>query len=346
MAYVGRILARSPYYIIATPTSGYITNAYVDLRIWDGDLVTDRPTAITYEINKKALTGTSTEIVFEISSLIRDYFNHNRDAYVDALTSFADCLWVEVELLTIDTAGLNPVTTSTYLAVDGYGEFSEGYNPDFTYGEDEIVINDGVDIRLPIHVGADAADSVLFYLDGVLKATQTLTDTDVSNNKLEYVTQSQATFYVDNIKIKDGVTVLKSIDVVNQSGCKYPTKEVKFYGKNGGLQVFYMFAKSAEKLDVKRESYKKELGYNYSLEKHQTKDFNVSGREMITLNSDWIPESQNAIVKQLLLSEFIWVDDVPVNIKSSSLDYKTKVNDKLINYTLEFEYSANVIQNV
>ena len=346
MAYVGRILTRSPYYIVAEPTSGYITNAYMDLRIWSGDLTTDRPTAPTYEVNKKALTGTSSEIVFEISSLIRDYYVHNRDAYTDTLTTFADCLWIEVQLITIDTAGLNPVTTSTYLAQDGYGYFSERYNPTFDYGVDELVVPIGEDVLIPVPVGADAADSILFYLDGVLKNTQTLTDTDVSQNKLEYVTQSQATYFVDSAVIKDGVTVLKTVSIVNNDACKYTPKVLKFYNKQGALQVFYMFAKSSEDINTSRDDYKADLGYNYSDAKHQKRNYNVNGKEQITLNTDWIPESQNEVVKQILLSELVWVDDTPVNIVSNSVQYKTKLNDRLINYTLTFEYSANVIQDV
>ncbi len=52
----------------------------------------------------------------------------------------------------------------------------------------------------------------------------------------------------------------------------------------------------------------------------------------------------------MLLSEtvFFYENDalVPVNVSTSSLEYKTRVNDKLVNYTIEFDYAYNLIQNV
>ena len=59
----------------------------------------------------------------------------------------------------------------------------------------------------------------------------------------------------------------------------------------------------------------------------------------------------NDPIKQLLLSESVWLEFedlsvVPVIIKTSSQQFKTGVNDKLIQYTLEFEYAFDTIQNV
>jgi hypothetical protein len=51
----------------------------------------------------------------------------------------------------------------------------------------------------------------------------------------------------------------------------------------------------------------------------------------------------------MLYSDTIYFYDgdlVPVNVKSSSLEFKTRVNDKLVNYSLDFDYAYNIIQNV
>jgi len=54
-----------------------------------------------------------------------------------------------------------------------------------------------------------------------------------------------------------------------------------------------------------------------------------------------------------MLSEQVWLekldgtDDVfPVNVTTQSLQYKTSVNDKLVQYTLNFEYAFDKINNV
>jgi len=59
-------------------------------------------------------------------------------------------------------------------------------------------------------------------------------------------------------------------------------------------------------------------------------------------------------MKQLLLSEQVWMTKtidtrptiLPVNVKTQSLQYKTSVNDKLINYTIDFDYAFDKINNI
>jgi hypothetical protein len=63
-----------------------------------------------------------------------------------------------------------------------------------------------------------------------------------------------------------------------------------------------------------------------------------NANESLTLNSGFYPENNNDVFKELLLSEYVWIDydsnEIPCNIASSSISYKTSRNDKLINYTL------------
>jgi hypothetical protein len=50
------------------------------------------------------------------------------------------------------------------------------------------------------------------------------------------------------------------------------------------------------------------------------------------------------------LSEDCWIEvnnkTLPVNITSSELAYKTNLNDKLINYTINIEYAFDTINNI
>jgi hypothetical protein len=77
------------------------------------------------------------------------------------------------------------------------------------------------------------------------------------------------------------------------------------------------------------------------------------GNQSITLNTDFIDESCNEHIKQLMLSEQIWMtrltDEekiVPLKLKSNSLQLKKRVNDKLIQYTMEFDVAADMINNI
>jgi hypothetical protein len=87
-----------------------------------------------------------------------------------------------------------------------------------------------------------------------------------------------------------------------------------------------------------------------NLGNHQFVNYNVEGKSSFKVNSGFVDESANEIFKQMLLSERVWqfVDEnyIPLNIKSSSLEYKTRQKDRLINYEIEFEYSFNEINNI
>ena len=81
-------------------------------------------------------------------------------------------------------------------------------------------------------------------------------------------------------------------------------------------------------------------------------DFNVNGKEKITLNSGFVDEEMNEAFRQLLLSEEVTLyyykenKTYNVNLGTSELQYKQHVNEKLINYTIEFEFAHEVINNV
>lgn len=380
--YSGRIQTRSPF-SFSRNAGTHILTATCKVWIWDGHITSDKPASPNYTITKNALTATSTSILFEISQLIRDEFNHNRDAYNDAVTTYSDTLWVEIEVTSTDTGVAPPASSNIYLAVDGYGYFAEGVNyagTDFFTS----VINNPLDeiIRLGLYAGyntTDGVDTVKYYNGAVLVETDDLSAANTSSysyDKNQYIdvvqgvdnrfearvvadsgtyiintcfnafAPSDVESTIDTIKLYNGATLLDTITVNNICEPKFTYNTIKFYDRSGLLQQVYMYKISKEKIKVKRDKYNSIMGHPYSIEKHQVKDYNVTANESISLSSGFVGEEQNDVFKQILLSEFVWVDDKPARITTSSLDYKKHINDKLINYTLEFDYANDVINTV
>ena len=119
----------------------------------------------------------------------------------------------------------------------------------------------------------------------------------------------------------------------------------------------YFFKKSVEKMTVKKENYKSNIitsGNTYSINNHVNRDFNVVGKESITLSSGFLSEEYNEVFKQMLLSEKVWITNyingveqiLPLNIKTSNITYKTSLNDKLVEYTFDFDNSYDTINNI
>ena len=73
-------------------------------------------------------------------------------------------------------------------------------------------------------------------------------------------------------------------------------------------------------------------------------------KKSITLNTGFLKEEYNETIRQLMQSEDIWITEgtttLPVAVKDSSFTYKTKLNDKLVNYTVQFDYAFDGINSV
>ena len=95
----------------------------------------------------------------------------------------------------------------------------------------------------------------------------------------------------------------------------------------------------------------------YSISDAPNKVFNTTAKQTFTLSSGYYPEQANQFFEQLLLSEYVWLERprktnpsidevVPVKVKTSSMAFKTSVNDRLIEYTIDFEEAFDYINNI
>ena len=248
-----------------------------------------------------------------------------------------------------------------------------------------FVLADNV-FRIPIHTLN--SPSVVFLKDGNVVSSQTLSSSTLSAEQVKYISVDGTTGNYDSFKSRvledngvfedskclqdfldefeigevDTVRVSDSngtetIKVITLDECKYEPKKVTFINKFGVLQDMFFFKKSVERMTVKKDSYKANIRNQYdqySISSHVNRDFNVSGKESITLSSGYLSEEYNEVFKQLMLSEKVWVTNVtdtevqvlPINVKTSDITYKTSLNNKLVEYTIEFDNSFDTINNI
>lgn len=158
---------------------------------------------------------------------------------------------------------------------------------------------------------------------------------------------------VDEVTISTSGVVVDTITVHSLDECRYEPQKIAFVNRWGVEDELWFFKRSSERINTEKEQYR---GNNFNsylngdLSKHTYIDFNVNGKESITVNSGFVVEEMNEAYKQLMLSErvYIYKDGVklPINIKDSFMEYKTKDYDKLINYTFSFDFSYNTINNI
>ena len=298
---------------------------------------------------QNSLIGTDTNVVFEIAELVRDYLTltFNND-YV------SKCVWVTTIATLLDennnvfTYG-SPIT-ETYIALEGYGFFEDSANPqlstDALITANTIYLPEGTAGKLPIF-----AEGVGKYI--IDSTTTQVTDSGNSNQKIQYITVPANSSTIQ-IYATDDSTLKKTINVINVCEPKFTPYKVTFINKYGAFQDLYFFKKSVESFNVTDETFKKNTIANntatYLVSSSQKERYNTNATKNIKLNTGFINEDSNSTIEELFLSENVWIrygsDTLPVIPKTKSLTLKTSLNDNLANYTVDFDFAFNKINNV
>jgi len=373
---MSKINVRSPYFIYqSSNSSNPLLSVTILIRIYVGDSSTSMSNP-QYTLNISAVNGA---VSTDISELVRDYLSNNS---FDGSYSTSS-RWVNYSIFPTFQNGGGTTSTFTLSAFDGYGYFEEGANPQnaqtVLQSNKTIYKYSDEPLRLPVHI--TTSTEFTFLQDGTSIYNTTLGTSSNSTNIIRYVS-SETTgiqswqdrveagsgtiesldcvkyhlgdvdlYGVDTIYVNDGNTV-EVYKVENIEECKYNPYKVTFVNKFGALQDLWFFKRSNLSLKTKEESYKANIVTNgtYSINSRQKTVFNKTGIESLKLNTGFYPESYNEIFRQLTLSEEVWIkydgDTLPISVKSSSLNYKTSVDDKLINYTIDVEFSNNKINNI
>lgn len=198
----------------------------------------------------------------------------------------------------------------------------------------------------------------------------------ISTDFVEWGSQSGGIFeetfcnsnFIENNRLLDLDEIIVTVDGGSQkvikvetiSECKYNPYKIRFKNRYGVLEDLWFFKKSVKSMSVNKERYRPNSIKKYTSGSQQgvktQQDFNVNGMDRIVLNSGFVDEELNETFKQLMLSEEVYLIDFSdkstesspynINILSSDIEFKTHVNDKLINYTIEVEFAHEVINNV
>lgn len=159
---------------------------------------------------------------------------------------------------------------------------------------------------------------------------------------------------IDELVISSESGFVKKIKVKTIEECKHNPYRVTFINRYGVEEDLWFFKRSDESVNITKETYRSNsiARYNNGDSVKTFTDFNKNGVEKFVLNSGFVEEEMKEAFRQLLLSEEVTLYDFnkdrvyEVNIATSELQYKQHVNDKLINYTIEFEFAHEVINNV
>jgi len=369
---MSKVNARSPYYININATN--LTSADMQIYIYTGEKITDRSNLFVL-----SSTSVNENVTFEIGEIVRDYILQTFDG-----DYYSENVWVDYATNSYINGTAQGYTSFTTLrGFDGYGYFEDGANPQnnssLLQTNTKVVKLDDAPAVIP--VDTETTDRVTYELNGDLVYTKTISSSLESDEQIEYVSntingadefqnrviQDEGTFedsvclqeFIDDFTLFDFDTIYVETDtgvilitVENICETKYTPHKVTFVNKFGALQDIWFFKRNSETLTTKKDDFKRNIIVNgsYDISRHQQKILTKNGSEKLTLNTGFYPEQYNEVFKQMQLSQECWIeiDDqtLPINISSSSLNYKTHVNDKLINYTIQIDFAFDTINNI
>ena len=378
---MARINTRSPHWFNINEVG--ISYAILKLYVYTGNS-SNVPTEPTYEIRKSVLSGQET-VYFEVAELVRDeldiifdgdytgqavwvkvetfaYDVNGNELSDDGETLIAFDGYNYYEEQTADES--NAMITNRELFVLEDNTFRlpiyTGLNsPSVVFYKDgEIIATE------TFSYDQDSANQIKYvsiYGDNVNWDTfeeRVIEDgAEFENNVcLQSFFNNYSIGAVDKIEVSGGGKI-ETIKVNVLEECKYQPKKVTFINKFGALQDMYFFKKAVEKMNVSKETYKANIlnaNKTYSISSHTNRDFNITAKESTTLSSGFLSEEYNEVFKQMMLSEKVWITNIietgeqvlPINVKTSNITYKTSLNDRLVEYTFDFENSYNVINNI
>jgi len=378
---MAKINVRSPYFVNISTNN--LISATLEIRIYLGAAETTWQGSPQYTLNSTAINN---KVNFEISELIKDYipaaFNGVYPNKLDATDDYTT-MYVDYQITSVITGGNTQSLSLGNRAFYGYGYFEDGVNPQLLQGylqsNKTILKLHDAPIRIP--VDNENTNSVVFLYQGQ-QVYSWVQDTNLKiQDQIVYVSNGVngadsfeerveldggtfennacidqfeddfELFPVDEVYVSgvEGLTVIK-IDNIDE--CKYTPYKLTFINKFGAYQDIWMFKNSKLAMNTNEEKYKSNILTNgtYQTYDPQIKLLTKNGNQTLTLNSGYYPENNNEVFKQLFLSEKVWIEykekTLGVNIENKNINYKTSVTDSLINYTIDFSFAFDTINNI
>lgn len=359
-----KINTRSPYFLKYENPN--LTKVDLNLHIYSGTVEVDKG-AVDYQLTNEVIAGND-YVIFEVSELVRDYFEHSFDG-----TYGSNTLWLTAEATLYNNATELSTINNSYLIVDGYNSYQDGVNSqgsrDLLLSARTVLIPEGETMRIPVFSEDVVSLSTFTLQTQNASATMKWNEADRNwevedlywdNEASESVSTINETVTLSDGKIQYGIIshnnnmfrVSTEDTQINVNITEYCTgrfgyQKVVFVNKHGALQDVFFVGARKDRVEVEGSEYKSSpidfVTMDYDVYKGQVNKYGVHSKRGFTLNSGWRHESENETFEELLMTENAWIVEnnvpYPILVQSRSLDKKKHVTDGLINYAIDFTYA-------
>lgn len=346
---LSKILTRSPYFVEVTGA----LNDEIKVELFLYNDPSSVPIAPTKTLSKTIFTGTT--VSFNVSPYAREYIDITPTCLVASIyPSMNRKHYGRLKYKTYINGTLTTTVSNIY-CFDGYGYFEEGYN----FISSDFFLDEGTYYYYSGAVGYEGTLSLGAGANWYVKYTETTTlVTNIISlgstagvktiNRVEFPTLG------NKVEIFTSTHVLQATYYfLPQDECAYAPVGIDFINKYGVSQREVFWKASYQSFEVNSTPFKAmPSGIDYDTSRAINQIMNVNGKQTLKVNTGWVSESYSSTLQELMLSEQISVDInmdsnlIPVKLKTNSIELHKHINKKLINYTLEFEYAFDKLNNV
>jgi hypothetical protein len=391
--------AQSPIVFTVNEPAGVILSAsfqYIaELYYWDG--LPNESGSVDYTLIK--YPNTSGRGIFDFSRILNSTLTDLAQANPSNVKYYAaDFYWQFLDG-TIYTTGSH-VKSSTYKVVDGYSIFQEpigqpiqnktSHWPIMTDGPaTQYVLTENIG-TMGVYTGTTGGSQPNNIIYTSINNGQVLQTTSFAvSSSLATSGQIQQipigpiqpgwpidpSFKAFDFTIQaavDNIAVGSPIYFQNVCQEKYPNIRIKWKNRYGQFDWFNFYMVNRQGFQATKRTYQPQLGtwngtgLSYQDYDSSTLNYISDSSQTLSVNSDYISQDYNEIIKQLLVAdEIYWVyeegapgspwgggfDDGyggagetkirPITIKTDSIIFKTGVNDKLIQYGFDFDWGQS-----
>jgi hypothetical protein len=365
-------LAQSPIiFSVSESTPVYTSSSFQyvgELYYWTGSLYASSSTS-DYTILK--FPNTATVGLFDLNRIINSTLTPLLEYTTSSVTYYAVDFYYQYLSGSTYVTGSH-LKTNTYKAIDGYSVFQYPIGSEIFYIDTWPLMTSGPATQSAfidnygtsgVYVGQTGGTqpTKIVYSSNIGTADYALASTTNSNDQIKPypIGPAQSGFPLSTsgleyytVQAYNGASAL-GVPIKYEITCnqKYPNVRIKWKNRFGQFDYMNFNMVSRQSFETERRTYQPQLGtwegstLSYRQGDSANLAYIVDSKQNLTVNSNWIPEAYNDILKQLLVSdEIYWVYDEPNNqlrpltITTQNVVFKTGVVDKLIQYQFDFQY--------
>jgi hypothetical protein len=388
-------LAQSPMAFTVYENTQVVSSAsfqyYADLYYWNGlpEASGSIPDYVLTKFPNESFRG-----IFDVSRILNSTLQDLAFANTSNIKYYkCDFYWQYLDNGTFVSS--SKVSSGLYKALDGYGIFQEPINqqvyektphwPIMTDGPVSQSFLDDTIGYMTVYVGevGTTQPNRLVYSGSLGNASIAISNFPQSEEQtLYFPISSGCTDFplnplTDTFSIQaynNNTPLGTAINFTKVCKQKYPNVRIKWKNRYGQFDYYNFLLVNRQGFSSTKRTYQPQLGSwqgtGLSYQQYDSSNLNYlsDSKQTLSVNSDYLQDAYNDILKQLLVSdEIYWVYGInelgegfslgynqgfasgtgrtefvrPITIKTDSIVFKTGVNDKLVQYQFDFDWGQS-----